>query len=115
MTTEEIEKAAGEYSGEELTSGYPYVHPAHRQFIEARHEAFKAGAEFADKHWQEKTRWIPIEERLPDIKTQTYPIYAKNEKEKTDYAILIVSDIESINYLRDSFTHWRDIYKEIEL
>ena len=66
MTTEEIEKEAGRYSGEELASGYPYVHPAHQQSIEIRHEAFKAGADFVNKHWQEKTRWIPIEERFPN-------------------------------------------------
>lgn len=60
MTTEEIEKAAERFTEERRykSTGYPPK------------EWFKAGAEFADKHWQEKTKWIPVEERLPE----TYPL-----------------------------------------
>ena len=62
MTTEEIDKAAEEYtvsiksifedlSGEET----PYL----------LRGAFREGLESANKYWQERTRWIPVEERLP--------------------------------------------------
>lgn len=63
METEEIEKAASEYANTNLLDE---TNPA---FIEAAilcsFDDFKAGAEFANKHWQEKTRWIPVEEKLP--------------------------------------------------
>jgi len=54
MTTEEIEKAAGEYANINLLGE---VHPS---FIEAAilcsFDDFKAGAELANNHWREKTK-----------------------------------------------------------
>ena len=55
MTTEEIEKAIERFTEERRHKSTDYPPK----------EWFKAGAEFADKHWQEKTRWVPVEERLP--------------------------------------------------
>lgn len=59
MKTEEIEKAAEGYATDYKDWGFLTT----EEHIKKTH--FKAGAEFADKHWQEKTRWIPVEERLP--------------------------------------------------
>lgn len=67
MTTEEIEKAANEFAEKH---GFRVPYDGSNEFydkvdVRASKDGFKAGAEFVDKHWQEKTRWIPIEERLP--------------------------------------------------
>lgn len=63
MKTEEIEKAAEDYSKEywREVSGMTNV----EESIIYSMDNFKAGVEFSDKHWQEKTRWIPVEEKLP--------------------------------------------------
>lgn len=56
MTKEEIEKVAEEYAAKLDVSTFDY---------KAARKDFREGADFANKHWQEKTRWIPVEERLP--------------------------------------------------
>lgn len=58
METEEIEKAADEFCLKRRldsldSRGYPPK------------VWFKAGAEFADKHWQEKTKYKSLSEELP--------------------------------------------------
>lgn len=104
MTTEEIEKAFSSHiANYEKMIGQPIKH---RQ--DALHH-FTQGMSVSDKHWQEKTRWIPVEERLPEVKASEYPIYAKNEREKNDYAILVIDDQLSLEYLKKAFTHWKEI------
>lgn len=69
MTKEEIEKAA-----RLCAMGYTRYEGKTNREIDLEQSdfsnIFKAGVEFSNKHWHEKTRWIPIEERLPE----TYPL-----------------------------------------
>ena len=60
MTKEEVEKAAIVYD-----NGLKR-HPVSSEAL--REDLVKFG-QIVNDHWQEKTRWIPIEERLPE----TYP------------------------------------------
>lgn len=107
MKTEEIEKAANEYQERIYTDVYEEGSLA-EQKLQCLND-FKAGVDFTNKYWQEKTRWIPVEEKLPDIRENEYPIYAKNEREKNDYAILVIDDQLSLEYLKKAFTHWKEI------
>ena len=54
MTDEQIDKAAEEYADNECLDDFA------ESLVK---EAFIKGANFANKHWQEKTRWIPVTER----------------------------------------------------
>ena len=63
MKTQEIEKAAEDYSKEYWREESAMINM--EEAIIYSMDNFKAGVEFSDKHWQEKTRWIPVEERLP--------------------------------------------------
>ena len=110
MKTEEIEKAVSDYSkslepivfenlkGEEM----PYL----------LRGAFKTGAEFADKHWQEKTRWIPVEERLPEVRDTPYCIAIKWEdfkyQEERVGSMYIYTE-EDIDYISVVFKYWKEI------
>ena len=97
MTNQEIEKAAERFTEERRhkSTGYPPK------------EWFKAGAEFADKYWQEKTRWIPVEERLPE---HTKRVFIKNNIGNvccgfySKSAKMWHTDCE-MHY----FTHWKEI------
>ena len=71
--------------------------------------AFQAGADLVNDYWQEKTRWIPITERLPDVRKNEYPIYTKNERGKDDYDIILIDNQLSLEYLKKCFTHWKEI------
>lgn len=101
MTTEEIEKAIERFTEERRhkSTGYPPK------------EWFKAGAEFADNHWQEKTRWIPVEEKLPLKQKKTRQILAKN---KHTISVVFIGCTEegylnSIESLKREFTDWKEI------
>jgi len=63
MKTEEIEKAANEYQERIYTDVYEEG-SLEEQKLQCLND-FKAGVDFTNKYWQEKTRWIPIEEKLP--------------------------------------------------
>ena len=56
MTTEEIEKAVEEYAIKLDVSTFDY---------QAARKDFREGADFANKHWQEKTRWKSLEKEPP--------------------------------------------------
>lgn len=110
MTTEEIEKAVSDYSkslepiafenlkGEEI----PYL----------LRGAFKEGLEFANKHWQEKTRWIPIKERLPEVRDTPYCIAIKWEdfeyQEERVGSMYIYTE-EDIDYISVACKNWKEI------
>lgn len=109
MTKEEIGKAAREYA-QSLDSiafenlkgeGMPYL----------LRGAFKTGAESVNKHWQEKTRWIPVEEKIPPRQSRTRQILAKN---KHTVSVVFISCTEegylnSIESLKREFTDWKEI------
>ena len=67
MTNQEIEKAAERFTEERRhkSTGYPPK------------EWFKAGAEFADKHWQEKIRWKSLETEPPKFEGQKYEVLVR--------------------------------------
>lgn len=94
MTTEEIEKAAEEYTSNlrvELNK-------------EMAASWFFIGAMYSNTNWQEKTRWIPIEEKLPPIGTKVIVKYKDYENE--DYFILNYSgDINELSFIN----HWKEI------
>lgn len=103
MTTEEIEKAIERFTEERRhkSTGYPPK------------EWFKAGAEFADKHWQEKTRWIPVEKKLPEVRDTPYCIAIKYKVAESDcdnIGAICIYDKTDVDYiLLEQITHWREI------
>lgn len=102
MTNEQINKAAEEFCEKRRLNsrGYPPK------------EWFIAGVAFANNHWQEKTRWIPITERLP--KNQNI-VLLKTENDcfltgylhgkKSGFIVYGMEAYESIGEV----THWREI------
>lgn len=75
MTEEQINKAAEEYSLRVNGHYYPIIpEDFNRSIGEVTENAFVEGANFANKHWQEKNRWIPVTERLPERISQNTTI-----------------------------------------
>lgn len=64
MTQEQIEKALEEYIDRELSDAVNCGDPIYEADV---HMAFREGAQLVNKYWREKTKWIPIEERVPPI------------------------------------------------
>lgn len=108
MTTEEIEKAASEYAdftktaclvdGIELTSD-DYV------FAEAD---FRNGAEFADKHWQEKTRWKSLEKEPPS-ELQYDKMYLLRTESESPYLAPLPYEQSVKEYISYGFIEWKEI------
>lgn len=75
-------------------------------------ECFKKGAEFMDKHWQEKTRWIPVEKKLPEVRDTPYCIAVKWEdfehQEERVGTMYIYTD-EDIGYISLTCKYWKEI------
>ena len=67
MTTEEIDKASEEFCVKRKldSRGYPPK------------VWFKAGAEFVNNHWQEKTRWKSLEKEPPKFEGQKYQVLVR--------------------------------------
>lgn len=110
--TEEIEKAANEFAEKH---GFRVPYDGSNEFydkvdVRASKDGFKAGAEFADKHWQEKTRWKSLETEPPELPTPFTERYLLIKHSGGDLFVkLLVSQI-SINYwLSIGFTHWKEI------
>ena len=102
MTTEEIEKAIERFTEgrRHKSTGYPPK------------EWFKAGIEAANKHWQEKTRWIPVEERLPEVRDTPYCIAIKweafEDQEERVGSMYIYTE-EDIEYMSVVSEYWKEI------
>ena len=106
MTTKEINKAVEEYAESLKSIAFEDLSGEETPYL--LRGAFKEGLESANKHWQEKTRWIPVEERLPEIKVCPYQILVKNESISTMY----IASQHDIDLLRDDclgFNHWKEI------
>lgn len=99
MTTEEIEKAAKEsFSGCDLS--YSEKEIAINSFIE--------GVVTMDNYWQEKIRWIPIEERLPVFGGERRTILVKTGENL--YAFLwIIQELSLSDFECQQYTHWKEI------
>ena len=74
-------------------------------------ECFKKGAEFMDKHWQEKTRWIPVEERLPEVKKEPYCVLIKwEEANDENIDIVYIFGQREIDYMSlVKCKYWKEI------
>ena len=113
MTTEEIDKAANEFAEKH---GFRVPYDGSNEFydkvnIRVSKDGFKAGVEFSDKHWQEKTRWIPVEEKLPLRQSRTRQILGKN-KHAVSVVFISCTDegyLNSLESLKREFTHWKEI------
>ena len=66
----------------------------------------RAMDKYAEHYLEAKTRWIPVSERLPEIREKGYDVLAKND---TDYAALIICSRLDIKVLVEIFTHWKEI------
>lgn len=64
MTTEEIEKAVEKFAKSLKLIAFENLSGEETPYL--LRGAFKEGLESANIQWQEKTRWIPVEERLPE-------------------------------------------------
>lgn len=105
METEEIDKAVEEYA--ESLKSIAFENLSGEVIPYLLRGAFKEGLESANKHWQEKTRWIPLEERLPE---HTKRVFIKNNIGNvccgfySKSAKMWHTDCE-MHY----FTHWKEI------
>lgn len=106
MTTEEIEKAARDYV--DISIDAKQIYSDIGLVKSAAMVDFMEGVEFANKHWQEKTRWIPIKERLPELRKTPYWVVVKNEK-GYDYACVNIISEVYFEHLKLLFTHWKEI------
>ena len=75
MTSEEIEKAVEDYT--ESLKSISSKTLVGRVMPYALKGAFKEGLEFANKHWQEKTRWKSLETEPPKFEGQKYEVLVR--------------------------------------
>lgn len=69
-------------------------------------ECFKKGAEFMDKHWQEKTRWKSLETEPPTIFGERVQVILKNKHGELSLAP-VYSDRSIEEYLDFGFIEWK--------
>ena len=102
MTTEEIDKAVKDYADNSTLDSYLLLKLD-----------FRNGIDFANKHWQEKTRWIPVEERLPEARETPYFIaikYKVAESDSDNIGAICIYDKTDVDYiLLEGITHWKEI------
>ena len=98
MTTEEIEKTAQEYTCN--LRGAILKDVATSWFI--------VGAMYADSNWQEKTRWIPVEERLPVFGGKVRTILVKTSDNLYSF-LWVMQEISLLDFELQSYTHWKEI------
>ena len=99
MTTEEINKAAEEYATKLDVSTFDY---------KAARKDFREGADFANKHWQEKTRWKSLEKEPPTTFRERVQILLKNKHGELSLAP-VYSDRSIEDYIDCGFIEWKEI------
>ena len=67
---------------------------------------FKKGFELCQKEYEEKLRWIPVEERLPEIGIWII-IQLKNQSLKNKYVTMLPKNDFEINYIKENVISWR--------
>lgn len=109
MKQEEIEKAAEEYAKRLNYS----MEAKHNMCQEDFKIAFKAGVEYANKYWQEKTRWIPVEERLPEVRKLRFFIAVKthndSNKFKANIETFLIRDESDVLWVGMNCKYWKEI------
>ncbi len=100
MEAEEIEKAA--------RSANPYKVSESVGNCLSFNNGLKAGAEFVDKIWQEKTRWIPVEERLPAFGGKERTILVKTSDNLYSF-LWIIQEVSLSDFECQGYTHWKEI------
>ena len=115
MTNEEIFESKAYFNKwlKELTKDEELL------IIDMLEEAREDGANFTKKYWQEKNRWIPVTERLPEFekgdpssrKKYLVKVIIGSISPKTSYAVayLIRDDKWSCEGDWIVATHWREI------
>lgn len=105
ITREEIEKAGKRYAYNIIPDENGMTFPVERSELS---KAFKEGVQFSDKHWQEKTRWISVEERLPVFGGERRTILVKTGENL--YAFLwIIQELSLSDFECQQYTHWKEI------
>ena len=105
MTTEEIEKAGKRYAYNIIPDENGMTFPVERSEL---NKAFKAGVQFADKHWQEKTKWIPVKERLPAFEGKRRTILVKTGDDLYSF-LWIIQEVSLSDFECQGYTHWKEI------
>lgn len=73
-------------------------------------ECFKKGAEFMDKHWQEKKRWKSLLDEPPKEPKPFEEVYLSLKHSDGGYAIKLSVSQNSVNYwLSEGFIAWKEI------
>lgn len=106
MTTQEIEKAAEEYQVKIYTDVYEEG-SLEEQELQCIND-FKAGGEFVNKYWQEKTRWKSLETEPPTIFGERVQVILKNKHGELSLAP-VYSDRSIEDYLDFGFIEWKEI------
>jgi superfamily II RNA helicase len=114
MTTEEIEKAVEEYA--ESLKSIAFENLSGEEIPYLLRGAFKEGLESANKHWQEKTRWIPVEERLPKAITRNTNVSRQVliKLKDSGYRVMQYDHLAKRffpQYVNEVITHWKEIEK----
>ena len=105
MTTEEINKAANEYQERIYTDVYEEGSLAEQE-LQCLND-FKAGADFTNKHWQEKTRWKSLIKEPPHHYPKRYFLRMGLNGEPRSMPFLSKNSTEE--YIDYGFTHWKEI------
>ena len=59
-------------------------------------------------YWQEKTRWIPVEERLPAFEGKRKTILVKTGDDLYSF-LWIIQEVSLSDFECQGYTHWKEI------
>ena len=104
MTTEEIDKAAKEHAQKAWRA---YDSPPTHAIFETSND-FKAGADFVNGYWQEKTRWKSLETEPPKFEGKKYQILIRHSPITHDVACIVSS--RSVEFcIAKGYKYWKEI------
>ena len=102
MTIEQINKGADSYI-ELISAG-----KASEEMKGVLKSAFASGSHMANEYWQEKTRWIPVEERLPAFEGKRRTILVKTGDDLYSF-LWIIQEVSLSDFECQGYTHWKEI------
>lgn len=106
MTTEKIEKAVEEYAESLKSIAFENLSGEETPYL--LRGAFKEGLESANKYWQERTRWTPIEEKLPVFEGKRRTILVKTGDDLYSF-LWIIQEVSLSDFECQGYTHWKEI------